>query len=193
MTRPRIKLLRLLAAAPIAVVLALSAGCATSPGTRVGQFDFQYSASGAAEVRPYQVFDDGSQTFLQFDHPLPASAQVFINVPSGRLPQVISRAGELVSVPSIADGLTIAVGDARASVVYRGNPTRRATTSAARLSQPLQTRRRPRRRPQFLIRPSRRFRSRRPNHKQHAPARVPSRPRRRRRPPAPAGERGRLC
>ncbi|WP_186239567.1 TrbG/VirB9 family P-type conjugative transfer protein [Burkholderia gladioli] len=120
MTRPAIKVLRLLAAAPVAALLGLNAGCATTPGTQVGQFDFQYSASGAGEVRPYQVFDDGSQTFLQFDHPLPASAQVFINVPSGRLPQVISRTGELVSVPSIADGLTIVVDDARASVVYRG-------------------------------------------------------------------------
>ncbi|MDN7919255.1 TrbG/VirB9 family P-type conjugative transfer protein [Burkholderia gladioli] len=120
MTRPAIKVLRLLAAAPVAALLGLNAGCATTPGTQVGQFDFQYSASGAGEVRPYQVFDDGSQTFLQFDHPLPTNAQVFINVPSGQLPQTITRNGELISVPSIADGLTIVAGDARASVLYRG-------------------------------------------------------------------------
>ncbi|WP_369050177.1 TrbG/VirB9 family P-type conjugative transfer protein [Burkholderia gladioli] len=120
MSRFAIMLARLLAVAPITAALSLSAGCATTPGSLVGQFDFQYSASGAAEVRPYQVFDDGAQTFLQFDHPLPANAQIFISVPSGQLPQALTRNGELVSVPSIANGLTIVAGTARASVAYRG-------------------------------------------------------------------------
>ncbi|MEX3628543.1 MAG: TrbG/VirB9 family P-type conjugative transfer protein [Burkholderia sp.] len=106
------------------VTLSALAGCATTPGAQLGRYDFQYSATGDVAVRPYQVFDDGTTTYLQFKRPLAPTARVLLDVPSGQLPQSIDRQGQVVSVPSIANRLTITDGSANATVNYTG-PARR--------------------------------------------------------------------
>ncbi|WP_126227739.1 TrbG/VirB9 family P-type conjugative transfer protein [Burkholderia ambifaria] len=47
----------------------LQSACAEPPPVTGPVYDFDWRISGAAEVRPYQVFDDGQKIYLQFDDP----------------------------------------------------------------------------------------------------------------------------
>ncbi|MFP3562926.1 TrbG/VirB9 family P-type conjugative transfer protein [Paraburkholderia sp. SIMBA_030] len=45
-------------------------------------YDFDWRLSGSAEVRPYQVFDDGQKLYLQFDDPKRVPA-ILADTPAG--------------------------------------------------------------------------------------------------------------
>ncbi|REG58564.1 conjugative transfer protein CagX [Paraburkholderia sp. BL6669N2] len=60
----------------------LHTACAESPPTTGPVYDFDWRLSGASEVRPYQVFDDGQKIYLQFDGPEHVPA-IFADMPDG--------------------------------------------------------------------------------------------------------------
>jgi hypothetical protein len=71
----------------VAAVLActvLQSACAAPPATDSTIYDFDWRISGAAEVRPYQVFDDGHKLYLQFDDPKHVPA-ILADTPSGQV------------------------------------------------------------------------------------------------------------
>ncbi|PQV44109.1 TrbG/VirB9 family P-type conjugative transfer protein [Paraburkholderia sp. BL21I4N1] len=47
----------------------LQSACAEPPATTGPVYDFDWHLGGAADVQPYQVFDDGQKLYLQFDDP----------------------------------------------------------------------------------------------------------------------------
>lgn len=60
----------------------LQSACAEPPTVAGPVYDFDWRLGGAAEVRPYQVFDDGQRVFLQFDDPKRVPA-IFADTPGG--------------------------------------------------------------------------------------------------------------
>ncbi|WP_395065467.1 TrbG/VirB9 family P-type conjugative transfer protein [Paraburkholderia silvatlantica] len=69
---------------PVAALLAgclLQSACAEQPPTGP-VYDFDWRINGAAEVRPYQVFDDGRRIYLQFDDPKQVPA-ILADIPGG--------------------------------------------------------------------------------------------------------------
>jgi len=60
----------------------LQSACAEPPVLTGRVYDFDWRLSGAAGIRPYQVFDDGQKVYLQFADPeqLPA---IFADTPGG--------------------------------------------------------------------------------------------------------------
>lgn len=62
----------------------LQSACAQSSPTTGPAYDFDWHLSGAAEVRPYQVFDDGQKLYLQFDD-LKRVPAIFADTAGGRI------------------------------------------------------------------------------------------------------------
>jgi len=60
----------------------LQSACAEPPLATGPVYDFDWRLSGAAEVRPYQVFDDGQKLYLQFDDPKRVPA-ILADTPGG--------------------------------------------------------------------------------------------------------------
>lgn len=60
----------------------LQSACAEPPPLARPVYDFDWRMSGATEIRPYQVFDDGQRVFLQFDDPKRVPA-IFADTPAG--------------------------------------------------------------------------------------------------------------
>ena len=60
----------------------LQSACAESPPLAGPVYDFDWRMSGATEIRPYQVFDDGQRVYLQFDDPKRVPA-IFADTPGG--------------------------------------------------------------------------------------------------------------
>ncbi|WP_157130358.1 TrbG/VirB9 family P-type conjugative transfer protein [Burkholderia pseudomallei] len=60
----------------------LESACAEPPAATVPVYDFDWRLDGAADVRPYQVFDDGQKIYLQFADPKRVPA-IFADTPGG--------------------------------------------------------------------------------------------------------------
>ena len=60
----------------------LQSACAEPPAATSPVYDFDWRLDGAADVRPYQVFDDGEKIYLQFADPKRVPA-VFADTPGG--------------------------------------------------------------------------------------------------------------
>lgn len=60
----------------------LQSACAEPPPVAGPLYDFDWRMSGATEIRPYQVFDDGKRIYLQFDDPKRVPA-IFADTPGG--------------------------------------------------------------------------------------------------------------
>ncbi|MFC5428033.1 TrbG/VirB9 family P-type conjugative transfer protein [Paraburkholderia denitrificans] len=60
----------------------LQSACAEPPPLAGPLYDFDWRMSGATEIRPYQVFDDGQRIYLQFDDPKHVPA-IFADMPGG--------------------------------------------------------------------------------------------------------------
>ncbi|NIF78110.1 conjugal transfer protein TrbG [Paraburkholderia sp. Cy-641] len=71
-----------LSAAALIAGCMLQSACAEQPPVSGPVYDFDWHLSGAAEARPYQVFDDGQRIYLQFDDPKHVPA-VFADTPAG--------------------------------------------------------------------------------------------------------------
>ncbi|SMG61031.1 TrbG/VirB9 family P-type conjugative transfer protein [Paraburkholderia susongensis] len=74
----------LLSAAVLLTGCLLQSACAEPPSATGPVYDFDWRISGAAEVRPYQVFDDGQKIYLQFDDPERVPA-ILADTPGGRV------------------------------------------------------------------------------------------------------------
>ncbi|WP_408459707.1 TrbG/VirB9 family P-type conjugative transfer protein [Paraburkholderia sediminicola] len=62
----------------------LQSACAEPSPVTGPVYDFDWRISGAAEVRPYQVFDDGQRIYLQFDDPKHVPA-ILADTPGGQV------------------------------------------------------------------------------------------------------------
>jgi type IV secretory pathway VirB9-like protein len=62
----------------------LQSACAAPPVADGTIYDFDWRISGAAEVRPFQVFDDGQKLYLQFDDPKHVPA-ILADTPGGQV------------------------------------------------------------------------------------------------------------
>lgn len=60
----------------------LQSACAEPPVAATPLYDFDWHLDGAADVRPYQVFDDGQKIYLQFADPKRVPA-IFADTPGG--------------------------------------------------------------------------------------------------------------
>lgn len=112
-----------------ALTAALSA-CAMPQGDTIGRFDFRYTIRGSAPHRPYQVFDDGTATYLQFTGEPPPELTVSLGAPTAGVPQHATRRGPYLFVPAVANALVVGEGDARVQIRYTG-PTRGERKPAA--------------------------------------------------------------
>ncbi|MCO8402816.1 TrbG/VirB9 family P-type conjugative transfer protein (plasmid) [Burkholderia cenocepacia] len=117
-----------LAIAP--VVASLLAACATGGGAPIGRYDFRYSAGGDSTIRPYQVFDDGRATYLQFSEPPSPDLRISVAAASSRIDQPIERRGGLLVIPSVANALVVSTNGVTAQVRYQG-PDRRTQIAVA--------------------------------------------------------------
>lgn len=62
----------------------LQSACAEPPPASGPVYYFDWRISGAADVRPYQVFDDGQRIYLQFDDPKRVPA-ILADTPVGQV------------------------------------------------------------------------------------------------------------
>ncbi|WP_261504505.1 TrbG/VirB9 family P-type conjugative transfer protein [Burkholderia multivorans] len=72
----------LLSATIVIAVCLLQSACAEPPPLAGPVYDFDWRISGAIEIRPYQVFDDGQRIYLQFDDPKRVPA-ILADTPGG--------------------------------------------------------------------------------------------------------------
>lgn len=63
--------------------VALQTACASPPPAAVS-YNFDWTTSGADQARPFQVFDDGSKVYVQFDDMKRVPA-IFADTPAGRV------------------------------------------------------------------------------------------------------------
>jgi outer membrane protein OmpA-like peptidoglycan-associated protein len=107
-------------AAAVLCTLAVT-GCATAPLPAASDhsYDFAYRSSGGVDVRPSQVFDDGSKTFFQF--PVGKSAPV-IQLDDAGTRKLLepSQEGIYYTVPFVANRFVFQRGQETAVVEYQG-------------------------------------------------------------------------
>ncbi|MBF3851440.1 TrbG/VirB9 family P-type conjugative transfer protein [Burkholderia pseudomallei] len=72
----------ILSSALLGATCILQSACAQPPAATVPVYDFDWRLDGAADVRPYQVFDDGQKIYLQFADPKRVPA-ILADTPSG--------------------------------------------------------------------------------------------------------------
>ncbi|MDR8398461.1 MULTISPECIES: TrbG/VirB9 family P-type conjugative transfer protein [Paraburkholderia] len=113
----------------------LRSACAEPPPVAGPVYDFDWRLGGAAEVRPYQVFDDGQRVFLQFDDPKRVPA-IFADTPSGLVLLRWRSDPPYVVVDRMEPALVFrsAGREARAVRTVPGGPPRMAQFGAARPS-----------------------------------------------------------
>lgn len=99
-------------------------------------YDFDWRLTGAAEIEPYQVFDDGQKIYLQFADPKHVPA-VFADTPGGLVLLHWHPDPPYTVVDHMENALVFrAAGwQARAVRAEPGGPPRMAHFGAARLSQ----------------------------------------------------------
>lgn len=71
-----------LSASLLVVGCVLRSACAEPPAATAPVYDFDWRLDGAADVRPYQVFDDGQKIYLQFAEPKRVPA-ILADTPGG--------------------------------------------------------------------------------------------------------------
>ncbi|HDR9017887.1 TrbG/VirB9 family P-type conjugative transfer protein [Burkholderia multivorans] len=113
----------------------LQSACAESSPVAGPVYDFDWRLSGAAEVRPYQVFDDGQRVFLQFDDPKRVPA-ILADTPGGLVLLRWRPDPPYVVVDRMDPALVFRAGDweARAVRTVPGGPPRMAQFGTARPS-----------------------------------------------------------
>ncbi|WP_343671309.1 TrbG/VirB9 family P-type conjugative transfer protein [Paraburkholderia heleia] len=123
-------------------VCALLAGCllqsayAEPPVVTAPVYDFDWRLTGAAEIEPYQVFDDGQRIYLQFADPGHVPA-VFADTPGGLVLLHWHPDPPYIVVDHMENALVFraAGGQARAVRAEPDGPPRMAHFGAARPSQ----------------------------------------------------------
>jgi Conjugal transfer protein len=70
-------------AGAVLACVALQTACASPPGPTVS-YNFGWTTSGADQARPFQVFDDGTKVYVQFDDMRHVPA-IFADTPAGRV------------------------------------------------------------------------------------------------------------
>lgn len=87
----------------------------SSPLTETGQYSFAWRLSGNRQVAPLQVFDNGKQTWLQFqpDQPIPA---IFQHTPQGDRPLTYQRQGPYVVLDGVWPYLLLRGGQLQSRV-----------------------------------------------------------------------------
>ncbi|MDR5646441.1 TrbG/VirB9 family P-type conjugative transfer protein [Burkholderia cenocepacia] len=113
----------------------LQSACAEPRPVTGPVYDFDWRMSGAAEVRPYQVFDDGQRIYLQFDDPKHVPA-IFADTPGGLVLLRWRPDPPYIVVDRVDSALVFrgAGSQARAVRTTRDSPPRMAHFGAARPS-----------------------------------------------------------
>ncbi|MBP6020184.1 MAG: TcpQ domain-containing protein [Burkholderiaceae bacterium] len=90
-------------------------GSQSLPVTETSQYSFAWRLSGDRQVAPLQVFDNGKQTWLQFqpDQSLPA---IFQHTPQGDRPLTYQRQGPYVVLPGVWPHLVLRGGQLQSRV-----------------------------------------------------------------------------
>ncbi|WP_175684581.1 TrbG/VirB9 family P-type conjugative transfer protein [Burkholderia anthina] len=114
----------------------LQAACAEPPVVTGPAYDFDWRVTGAAEIEPYQVFDDGQQIYLQFADPKHVPA-VFADTPGGLVLLHWHPDPPYVVVNQMENALVFRAsgGEARAVRAEPGGRPRMAHFGAARPSE----------------------------------------------------------
>jgi hypothetical protein len=96
-------------------------GCCVVIGVNswAADFTFSYRATGDAEVRPVQIFDDGRQTYFQW-HANAADPAIFAEMPDGLQLIASARQGPYVVVPLMANAWVVRFGQLQARVAFAG-------------------------------------------------------------------------
>lgn len=110
----------------------LQLACAEPPVPSGPLYDFGWRVTGAADIRPYQVFDDGQRMYLQFADPKRVPA-ILADTPAGLLLLRWRPDPPYVVVDQMEPALVFRVGmlEARAARRSFGEPPRSAHFGAA--------------------------------------------------------------
>ncbi|CAN7630112.1 TrbG/VirB9 family P-type conjugative transfer protein [Paraburkholderia sp. DD10] len=114
----------------------LQSACAEPPVVTGPVYNFDWRLTGAAEIEPYQVFDDGQKIYLQFADPKHVPA-VFADTPGGLVLLHWRPDPPYIVVNQMENALVFraAGGEARAVRAEPGGPPRMARFGAARPSE----------------------------------------------------------
>lgn len=115
--------------AAVAVVATLLAAAAAAAGA----YNFSYRSSGEAELRPIQVFDDGTDTYVQM-RSANLVPTIFADTENGQQLVQSGRTGAYLVIPVVTNRLTIRFGQLEAKILYTGAP--RKTNFAYRMPVP---------------------------------------------------------
>lgn len=110
----------------------LQSVCAEPPAATGPAYDFDWSITGAAEIRPYQVFDDGQKIYLQFADPKQVPA-ILADTPGGLVLLHWRPDPPYIIVDQMERALVFraGAGEARATRDSPGEPPRSAHFGAA--------------------------------------------------------------
>ncbi|CAM2187813.1 Conjugal transfer protein [Paraburkholderia sacchari] len=114
----------------------LQSACAEPPVVTGPAYDFDWRLTGATEIEPYQVFDDGQKIYLQFADPKHVPA-VFADTPGGLELLHWRPNPPYIIVNQMENALVFraAGGEARAVRTEPSGPPRMAHFGAARPSE----------------------------------------------------------
>lgn len=106
------------------LISALLLAPAIASEQKIGGYDFAYSSTGDSRALPVQVFDSGTDTYLQFrsGDAIPA---IFSMSSSGMTLSVPRFEGPYVVVPNVHGHMLLQLGRSQAHVVYTGNVRRK--------------------------------------------------------------------
>lgn len=104
------------------IILALAAAVACAAGA-ADKYTFSYRTTGEPDLKPVQVFDDGSKTFLQMKGSV--VPVVFVGTGDKATMVQVSKAGQYLVVPAVSDQLTLKYATLSARIAYSG-PARNA-------------------------------------------------------------------
>ncbi|WZV81229.1 TrbG/VirB9 family P-type conjugative transfer protein [Burkholderia pseudomallei] len=122
----------LLAVAALLAGCLLQSACAEVPVVTGRVYDFGWRVTGAAEIRPYQVFDDGQKIYLQFADPKRVPA-ILADTPGGLVLLHWRPDPPYIIVDQMERALVFRAGasEARATRDSPGEPPRSANFGAA--------------------------------------------------------------
>ena len=98
----------------------------------VGRFDFQYRVQGDVATRPYQVFDDGQNTYFQFRQ-TPDKLEAGVSTPSGIVSQDIEPSVNYVQAYSVATSWELKENGKTYVITYTG-PARKDRIKAKEIA-----------------------------------------------------------
>lgn len=117
-----------------ALVPVFLASCATTtppvtkPTPTLGRYQFEYTASDRRAVALIQVFDDGTNTYLQFNQ---LSMPILITANDGAAPLPYSRQGLYLTVPGVYATLKVATRGHETLIANKAKPAGVLTPPAA--------------------------------------------------------------